>query len=806
MRPAGGELLFRLIDRAIARPWRVLAICALAVTAAAPGLLRLELRTDGHALVPANDEAILFDAEVREHFGLRDPIVVYLESAHPDGIFNQDTLRRVARLSSAFAELGGVGPEQVISLATERRDRVYPGTLKFRPLLDPFPDTPEKMATLRGDLEAIGILYGTLVSADRKATAILVGVPNLPPDAAPHAADRIELYRQILALVEPHRRGGDRIEVVGAPVAEFLLGVHLLEDLRLLLPLAFLVMALTIYAGCRRLGGVLFCFAEVGTCLVLTFGLMGWLDVPVYLPTAILPVILTTIGLADEIHTFWLYQELLEQHGEAAGRGGSLGVVRQTMREMAGPIGLTSLTTIVGFLSFATSPITPVRAFGVFAAVGIFTCMVFSLLVTPAAFALLPPGSLSRPHRAARRAWPEWLANLQVRRPAAVLAFFGILTLALGAGAVRLFVQDSWLDGFQEGSSFRQATERVNRNFFGTHLLLVHLDASAAAPADADPERLDSGGRRGPLLSPALLAEIDAFEAFLRSRPEVGGVLGPASHLRTVRFLWQARRESSRELPNDAALVQRVIKRFDQARGETRRREVIDDELRRAVVTIFLKDANYRETAALEAAIEDYERRHLLPLGVAAGFAGDVAVSQAMIPAIVDTQVSSIALSLVGAFLTLCWLTRSLLKGFFMVLPTAAAIAWIFGIMGWTGIPLGVATSMFCAITLGIGIDYAIHFRDRYELARGRGEGEPARAALREAGPAIGVDAAAVALGFGILFLSRVPANHWLGLLVALALLASSMLTIGSLGILLSAAAKTRPKASSRAESAGSAP
>lgn len=785
------RFLFRLIDQAIARPWRTIVLVGLLAVVAAPGLFRLELRTDGHALVPANDPAILFDAEVRQHFGLRDPIVVQLESGHPDGIFNPATLRTVQQLSAAFAAIEGVGPEQVISLATEPRDRVYPGTARFRPLLDPFPDTAEGMALLRGDLAAISILEGTLVSKDGRATAILVGVPNVPPDAAPHAAGRIELYQRILATVEPHRGGADRIAVVGAPVAEFLLGAYLLEDLELLLPLALLTMALAIGIGCRRIGGVLFCFAEVGVCLVVTFGLMGWLEVPIYLPTAILPVILTTVGLADEIHTFWLYQELLE-HGRAdlaAGKGHH-GVVRQTLREMAGPICLTSLTTIVGFLSFLTSPIGPVRAFGLFAAIGIFVCLLFSLLVTPAAFALLPPGALSRPRRAVVRRWPESLASLQARRPFAVLACFGLLTLGLGWGATRLFVQDSWLDGFTAGNPFRQATEQANRNFFGTHLLLVHLDCGRCAPADVDPQAFRPGSRVGPLLSPTLLAEVDRFEDFLRRQPGVGGVLGPASHLRTVRFLWQARRAGTRELPADAAQAQRVVQRFDQARGLTRRREVLDDDLRRGVVTVFLKDANYRETAALMTAVRGYERSRLAPLGIKAGFAGDVAVSQAMIPAIVDTQVSSIALSVLGAFLTLCWLTRSLAVGFFTVLPTAAAVTWIFGIMGWTGIPLGVATSMFCAITLGIGVDYAIHFLERFKLARRQGESDPVRAAIREAGPATVLDALAVGLGFGILGFSRVPANHWLGLLVALALLASCLLTVGSLGIFLSLGAK----------------
>jgi hypothetical protein len=61
----------RLALASIARP-RLAVAALLAVTlAAAPGLARLTLRTDGHALVPPEDPAVLFDAEVRRHFDLR---------------------------------------------------------------------------------------------------------------------------------------------------------------------------------------------------------------------------------------------------------------------------------------------------------------------------------------------------------------------------------------------------------------------------------------------------------------------------------------------------------------------------------------------------------------------------------------------------------------------------------------------------------------------------------------------------------------------------------------------------------------
>lgn len=263
-------------------------------------------------------------------------------------------------------------------------------------------------------------------------------------------------------------------------------------------------------------------------------------------------------------------------------------------------------------------------------------------------------------------------------------------------------------------------------------------------------------------------------------------MLGPASQLKTVSYLWMGRNPDRRRIPQTAARVDVALDRFDQGRGEHRRREVIDDDLRRAVVTIFLKDANYRETAALMAAMRDYHREYLEPRGSTLGFAGDVAVSQAMIPAIVRTQVTSLLLALLGALLAVALLTRSWSTGLLAVLPASVAVLWVFGAMGWLEVPLGVATSMFCAITLGVGVDHGIHYLESVRRNRETSGVSAPRTALTEAGPAILADAVAIAAGFGLLAVSQVPANARLGLLVAAALLASALLTLGGLGALLS--------------------
>lgn len=762
--------MLRLGHRLAAAPFdsprAVLAMYALATLAALPGLARLELRTDGHALVPANDPAVVFDREARAHFHLRDPLVVLIESRDPRGVLNPRTLASVREISRLLARLPQVRPKDVVSLATEHRNRVYTGSLRFRTFLDPLPDTPELAALLAHDLYAArSVIDGTLISADRRIGTILLGVP--PADPA-HPYDRAELVRRVEAVVRPFESATDRIDVVGPPAAESLLGEHILADLSVLLPLSLAVIGSIVWLGTRRWAALAVAGAKIVCCLVWTFGLMGWVGSPIYLTTAVLPVILVTVGLASEIHILWHYQRALERPGALEAPPPS--ALRQAFSEVSRPVLWSALTTAFGFFSFGFSPLAPVRAFGFFAGLGVLFCLVGSLTLVPAILARLPPAALAHPTRGAGRSGNHLAraATPFLARPRTTLGVLLAVTLALGLGTTRLSIQDSWVDGFSPASPFRLATNRANERLFGTHLLLAHLRFDAPR-ALLDPARLEALGR---------------FEAEIRRRPGVGGVLGPYSHLTAVHALWKGE-ETTRAIPATPEAVEELVRMFDLGRGAERRREVIDDEMKRTVVTVFLKDANFRETARLMNEIRAASDRLLAPLGGHLDFAGDVAVSQAMIPAIVKTQVSSVAGSLLCCLAALFLLHRSLRLGLIAILPTALSTLWIFGLMGWFGIPLGVATSMFCAITIGIGDDYAIHFVDRYRSARSNGLDNPALDAIREAGPAILVDTLAIALGFGLLAVSRVPANARLGLLVALALVAGCLLTLLGLGSLL---------------------
>ncbi len=892
----------------IRHPRRTIAIAVLVTLSVAPGILRLKLRTDGHALVPADAPEIQHDHQIREDFGLDDPIVVFIRRTdHPDGIFNSHTLQLVQNLTDAFENLEYVHPASLFSLATEVSDRVFPGTLRFRRFLDPIPQARNELLALRESLRDVRLYNGTLIANDDKATAVLVGVPS--------DVNRMEFLQSINDAIAAQGTVPETIHVIGAPLAEGLLGTHILEDLGVptsllghrptladpstgermprtlyelqrliaryvgLVPLAVAIMALVFFISFRSVAAVALPLIEVGAALVVIFALMGWLGVPVYLTTAVMPVILTATGITDEIHVFSRYRHELRRRPDES----HVDVLRSTMDEMTPPVLMTSITTAIGFLSFALSSIDPVQAFGLFTAGGIIFCMFWSLSVIPALLTLIDPKRfVDRP--GAPGSTPAGTTLDSVFRPLGALAIrfrwvvvVGAVTLTAVApwGIGKIEVQDSWIDGFALNSGFRRATDAFNEQFLGTHILHVCVDAGHELltgelradafdgrwmkfPADAvaDPRTLigrrlrlrrtedstfvgppsraeelrqtwwswiQSATRQGdrivvgcdprrgsalfalrlvpgdtarydittsPLLRPDVIQRIAELESFIEGHHDeaVGGVRGTSDYMATINYMRSGRKEADRKIPVNVEAIEWNWGEYERLRGYDRRRQLVDSDYGRSIVTVLMKNANFVGTARLMRDIREYERTNLAPHGISLSFAGDVAVSQTLIDAIVGTQVVSVLGSLVGDFLVTAILGRSLIFGLLCILPSSLAVLLNFAVMGWVGMPLGVATSMFSAMTLGIGVDYAIHLLERYRLSRAGGL--DTRTALTEAvattGSAICVDTLAVCLGFGILALSQVPANARLGGLLVLSLVNCFVATMLILPAILS--------------------
>ncbi len=123
-----------------------------------------------------------------------------------------------------------------------------------------------------------------------------------------------------------------------------------------------------------------------------------------------------------------------------------------------------------------------------------------------------------------------------------------------------------------------------------------------------------------------------------------------------------------------------------------------------------------------------------------------------------------------------------------LALPVAiVGVLWTFGATGALNVPLTLVTMAGLPVLIGLGVDFAIQFHNRYEeeLQRGQRPEQGLIASVTHIGPAVGIAVVASMLGFITLLLSRVPAVRDFGLLLAIGVVALYLVGLFGLNALL---------------------
>ena len=165
-------------------------------------------------------------------------------------------------------------------------------------------------------------------------------------------------------------------------------------------------------------------------------------------------------------------------------------------------------------------------------------------------------------------------------------------------------------------------------------------------------------------------------------------------------------------------------------------------------------------------------------LGIRLRFAGDVCISQEIIEAVVVSEAYSLGVSLVVMLGIVSALERSLWLGLVCTLPSFISVAVILAGMGFGGVSLGVATSLFASITIGVGVDGALHVVGRYRRYSGDRQHSAIMDAIGHTCPAIVLETLVLSCGFCVLMLSSVPTNRYLGCLLLSSFVTCSICTL----------------------------
>jgi predicted RND superfamily exporter protein len=752
----------------------VLVIGGVVALAFGTGVFRLTRNTSPDAFIPKNHPALAVKQQVDAFFGLAEPIAVGVIRDGPEGVFNPRTLTLIHDLTQAIRRLPNIGPADVLSLATE--SGVYlddHGEAGFDRLMKKVPTNAAECEVLKQDVLSYELYKGTLVAADGSAAAIVIRLRN-----EEHAEGIYHALRELLAEFPVN---DERLVVAGEAAVRARMGKAVSDDALRMNFFVPLVMFFLIMLAYRTVRGTLLPLCVIGAASAIALGLMGWCGVPVYIVTNGIFVVIMALSVSYSLNLLGqYYEEQLQLRGRPRPE-----VIVEACTTLCFPVLVTSTTDFTGFLAFYfTGGMPPIMYFGLFTCAGVLGALLYSFTVLPAGLAILPlkmsrvcaarnqPGALDVVGTALGRLG----AFIYRRRRAVLLASAG--WIALGSwGASRLIVNDARILAFKEHHPLVQAARALNEHFDGTSQLNIVLTAS----------------KTGALLRPEVLRKIEALEAFTETLPHVGGTHSVAGWVKRAHQKVHADKPEFFTIPDDPSDTKYYLDTLGAPTCPMSRllREVIDPSYTAANLIVRLRSSEYIHEREVIRALDQYLAEQFPESAWNVKLAGRVNLDYHWLRMIKTSHILGVAFSAVAVLVQTALMFRSVVAGLLCTLTVGLVCLVDYAVMGWFGIPLGVGTSMFASIAIGVGVNPAIHILDRLRLGLRAPEADPERVfsdALAFTGYRLFFAAVVLVIGFVLLCLSEFRTLVEFGLLIGLAIATSFVLSVTLLPALVAAA------------------
>jgi hydrophobe/amphiphile efflux-3 (HAE3) family protein len=729
--------------------------------------LRKDTRAD--AFIPPDHPALLFRDKTREIFGLQDPMVIAVINQGEQGVFNPHTLQLVQWLTEQVQTVAGIDADRITSLVTENNIYGTEEGMRVEPFFESAPQNQGQADQVRAAVMDFPLYLGSLVARDGSGT--LIAAELLEQDQAQ------QVYADLLKLIEQAPvTDGERIHVAGEGAVAGYMGAYIDADAIKLDPLAGVVITIVCFVCLRTLRGVLLPNLVVAATAASALGLMAAADVPFYVITNAMPVVLIGIAVADSIHILSQYYEEMAENPSLSPRELTI----RTMQNMWRPVTLTTLTTIAGFsgLSLA-SMMPPMKFFGLFAMCGVAVAWLYSITVVPAFLSILKlkssPAFVAKSIHNSRVSWNGHLLNrlgyIVLKYPITMLLWIVLFVLLGIHGAGKIQLDEELIRTFHHQEPLSIADQVLNTRFDGTHYLDIMIETEQ--PED--------------LFNPEYLQRIEAFQRYLQSLPHVNGSTSIVDYLKQMNRALNGGAAEAYQLPDNADLIAQYFLLYSASSDPTDFQEEIDYDYQRANLRVHLDSGRYSIGKPVVEASHDYIEHSFNTPGIQASLSGRVNVDYHWIKRLADSHFNSIAIALLLVMLMAAISFRSLLAGIFVLLPVVVTILMIYAVMGFSGIWLSISTSMFAAISIGLGVDFSIHTLERLQILLATRQGSVDEALLKlypSTGRALLFNCLALALGFGVLISSKVVVLQEFGLLVAVAIVTSFLASLTLLPVL----------------------
>lgn len=395
-----------------------------------------------------------------------------------------------------------------------------------------------------------------------------------------------------------------------------------------------------------------------------TLGLAGWLGEKVSIVTAIAPIFTIIIGSADGLHFVSHYLDARAKGEEKKKAVGS------TLNLVGIPMIITTVTSVGGFLSLLIMDTNAVRELAIFAASGI----AFAGLAT---WFILPLFLINKVNFKAERTVPR-ITGTGLKKlwgaPALIITIIVIGVSILGYSKVKT--------DFNELSMFKKYTDVYKSS------VAISGIQGGSIPAYIFVQNEDD------ILNEDVKKEISLLTDSLR---QYGKIISPYDVVDGI--LNQPMMRLLSLMSSERDIIHDILAQKDMPL-----KHMIDLENNAVKITVLPSNIDHKSLSSMKQIVQKVDIPNTTVAITGMTFIMDE-LNQSMVKNLKNTLILSLIVMFVLLFITF----RKLIPVLISLIPILVTSSFLYGFLGLSGLSLTVMTAMIFSITVGIGVDYAIH-------------------------------------------------------------------------------------------------
>ncbi|GAA3631851.1 efflux RND transporter permease subunit [Flavivirga jejuensis] len=517
-----------------------------------------------------------------------------------------------------------------------------------------------------------------------------------------------------------------------------------------------IIVIITTFILTRNIWSTLATLIVVLLSIMSAIGFVGLMGIKLTPPSSVFPTMILTLAVADSIHILVTMLQKMRKDGL-----NKVDALKEAMRLNFMPVFITSLTTVIGFLTMNFGDVPPFWDLGNITAFGMGMAFLYSTTALPALMAILPVKSkVKKEETKVRKDWYASLGNYVIKQPVRLTIISVLVIGGLTFLATKNTFNDEFVNYFDETVAFRTDTDYIRDNLTG----IYNIEYSIGS------------GESGGINNPEYLKGLNAFEDWLNEQPEVIHVNAFSEVARRVNRSMHGDNESYYRVPDnrDEAAQYLLLYELSLPFGLDLNNQInVDKSETRVTVTV--DNITSADMIAFSKKGEDWLRHNTPEAMHAIGVSPTLMFSKLGFRQ-AESMLTGNIIALILISLVLMLALKNFKLGLLSIIPNVTPVLVGFGIWALYKAQINTGMVIVFGMTLGIIVDDTVHFMSKFLRAR-RELGYDAKQAVVYAfetvGKALVTTTIVLLAGFAVLSTSSFALNSYMARITVIIILAA---------------------------------